>query len=184
MAKKRTMAVDVSMTSGDVVSLTGQAAQAFLNAWAAYKTGAYTAPRAITLPVDMPGHDVTEDIRFDCICKVKQLATTEEEAEGMQCKGIDCYEPVTRPVKPTGVMTTATADGATVTVDAIDDSNAYLVIYKGTTEVVAEGEAGKNTVDINGLASGTQIIIGDYKVTWKNKVRESYKEDVPAFKVA
>jgi len=65
---------------------------------------------------------------------------------------------------------------------AEDRSKQILTVYKGATKVTA-GKAGELSVAITGLAAGTVVALGDYKVTFSLNGAESAKVDVPAFTV-
>lgn len=63
-----------------------------------------------------------------------------------------------------------------------DRSKQILNLYKGT-EKVQSGKAGELTTTLTGLAAGTVVALGDYKVSFTEGALESAKVDVPAFTV-
>lgn len=65
---------------------------------------------------------------------------------------------------------------------AVDRSKQILTVYKGATKVTA-GKAGELSVAITGLAAGTVVALGDYKVSFTEGALESAKVDVPTFTV-
>lgn len=177
MAIKRTMKVDVNLTSGSKLTFEGDQAQAIIQQFEKRRLG-QTDHNELYF-VDEDGNRT--GLEWRCVCGYTQHPTTEEEIPDRECDPMDCIEPIVRPATPTNVVATPTSDGAKITVDAVE--GAQLIILKAGEEV-ATGEPGVGEVTIKGLASGTNVAEGDYKLIWRGPVRESYKVDVPSFTVA
>ena len=58
-----------------------------------------------------------------------------------------------------------------------------LVIYDKTDKKIVTGDKGASLATLTGLAAGTKVAVGDYKVTFTDGTNESDKVDVPAFEV-
>lgn len=63
-----------------------------------------------------------------------------------------------------------------------DTSELSLVAFKGNSQV-AQGDKGKNKVEITGLQPGVVISDGEYKVAYTDGTNVSDKTDVPGFSV-
>jgi len=63
-----------------------------------------------------------------------------------------------------------------------DTSELSLVAFKGNLQV-AQGDKGKNEVEITGLQPGAVIPDGEYKVAYSDGTHVSDKTDVPGFSV-
>lgn len=72
----------------------------------------------------------------------------------------------------------------TKTVKAANErADQMLVVYDKSNKKVATGDKGASMAAITGLAAGTKVAAGDYKVTFSDGTNESDKVDVPAFDV-
>lgn len=63
-----------------------------------------------------------------------------------------------------------------------DTSELSLVVFKGNSQV-AQGDKGKNKVEITGLQPGAVVPEGQYKVAYTDGTNVSDKTDVPGFSV-
>lgn len=177
MATKRKMKVSINYTAGQVVTFEGEQAKQVLQQYKQHELG-QSATEGLTYTDDQ---GETHGVEWRCLCGYTIHPTETEEVPDRECDPRDCIEPIVRPENPLDIKVTATADGAIITATPIE--GVQLVLYKGITEEVAVGEAGKGEVILTGLAAGTVVDAGEYKLANRGPVRESQKVFAPAFTV-
>ncbi|MGR3742119.1 hypothetical protein [Companilactobacillus sp. DQM5] len=69
------------------------------------------------------------------------------------------------------------------TISAIDRTGQTLLVLDNAGKAVFTGKIGEKTVSITGLAAGTKVATGDYKVAYTDGTQTSDSVDVPAFEV-
>jgi len=171
------MKVSVNLTSGEKLTFEGDQAQQVVQQYKLHELG----QTENTMLQYVDGKGERQGIEWRCLCGYTIHPTTTEEIPDRTCDPRDCIEPIVRPVDPQMITVTPTGDGAKIVAEAIE--GIQLVLYKGITEEIEVGGISKGEVTLTGLAAGTAVIEGTYKIANRGPVRESYKVLVPAFKV-
>jgi uncharacterized protein YjdB len=66
---------------------------------------------------------------------------------------------------------------------AEDRSKQSLVLFKKDGTKISTGELGTNGITLTGIAAGTKVVAGDYKLAYTDGTQTSDKVDAPAFTV-